>query len=94
MKITKKFNDSFIKHSVKTPAQGLFEILDDGSLFVEENNSGRLLLFDENGELEWEYINRDENGNIYSLGWTRIIEDQEIIAKFKNKSKLKNCDES
>ena len=51
-----------------------------------------MLLFDENGELEWKYINRDENGIIYSLGWTRIIEDQEIIAKFKNKSKLKNWD--
>ena len=39
----KKFEDSMIHYNVQTSVQGLSEIMDDGSLFVEETQRGRLL---------------------------------------------------
>ena len=60
-------------HDVRTISQGLSEILDNGNIFVEETNYGRLLEFNSDGQLEWEYINRASDGLVYMLNWSRIF---------------------
>ena len=90
-KYSKKFNKQLKKTNFKTDSQGVSSILKDNSLFVEEQNHGRLILFNGNGEKEWEFINKDSNGNIYFISWSRIIEDESLIDNLKNNIKNKKC---
>ncbi len=90
-KFTKKFNDQLIKLSFKTETEGLHHILNDSSLFLEEQNYGRILLLNNKGDLEWEYINRAKNGKVYILNWSSIIDDFELINYIKKIKKNNKC---
>ena len=80
-----KYLDSSIKQQdVKTSNQGLNKILATGDLFIEEQNSGRLLYFNEDGSLKWQYLNRANNGKVYFLNWSRILNKPEDIKKVRN----------
>tara|TARA_Y100000590_G_scaffold389373_1_gene464326 strand:- start:1445 stop:2779 length:1335 start_codon:yes stop_codon:yes gene_type:complete len=88
---TKKFNNQLVKENFKTYSQGISEILSDGSMLVEEQNKGRLIFFNYKGEKEWEFENQDKSGNVFFVSWSRIIEDEKIINKLKNKYKKNKC---
>ena len=60
-------------------------------MLVEEQNYGRLIFFNKDGEKEWEFVNKDDKGNIYVLSWSRIIEDKNLISKLKEKIKNTTC---
>ncbi len=79
------------KYEVKTRAQGLADILKDGSMMVEEQQAGRILFFNTNGEIEWEFINKAKNNKIFILEWSRIIEDDILIKKLNKIIKNKKC---
>ena len=64
--------ESLIKNSIRTRTQGLSEILPNGDLFIEENNSARLLYFNSDGTLKWTFLNRSKNGKTYNLGWSEF----------------------
>ena len=80
----KLFNEQLKKENFKVSSSGMSQILNDGSLMVEEQTDGRIILFNNEGKKEWEYINKDINGNIGDISWSRIIEDKEFIRKFKS----------
>ena len=67
------------KENFKTESEGLSEIFKDGSLMVEEQNHGRIILFNSKGEKEWEFVNKDKNGDIGFISWSRVIEDEIFI---------------
>ena len=90
-KFRKLFNDQLQKENFKTTSQGLSHIFKDGSLMVEEQNHGRIILFNNKGEKEWEFVNKDKNGDIGLVNWSRVIEDQSFIEKFKLLVKNKKC---
>ena len=58
---------------------------------VEEQNHGRIILFNNQGEKEWEFVNKDKNGDIGVVSWSIIIEDELFIEKFKSLVKNKKC---
>lgn len=87
----KLFNDQLQKENFKTGSEGLSHILKDGSLMVEEQNHGRIILFNSKGEKEWEFVNKDKNGDIGFVSWSRIIEDELFIERFKSLVKNKKC---
>ncbi len=87
----KLFNDQLQKENFKTDSEGLSHIFKDGSLFVEEQNHGRILLFNSKGEKEWEFVNKDKNGDIGIVSWSRVIEDELFIKNFKLMVKNKTC---
>ena len=58
---------------------------------VEEQNHGRIILFNNKGEKEWEFVNKDKNGNIGLVSWSRVIEDELFIKNFKSIVKNKTC---
>ena len=62
----KKFSEGININNVRTSVAGLSEIMNDGSLFIEETQSGRVLFFDNRGKLVLEYINKAKNGKNYS----------------------------
>jgi len=85
------FNDELKKNNFKTEGEGLSHIFKDGSLMVEEQNHGRIILFNNQGEKEWEFVNKDKNGNIGFISWSRVIEDEIFIEQFKSLVKIKKC---
>ena len=58
---------------------------------VEEQNHGRILFFDAQGDLEWEYVNKAKNGKVYLLSWSRIINSKELIKNFKDTREKTKC---
>tara|TARA_Y100001970_G_scaffold286534_1_gene408922 strand:+ start:1 stop:1350 length:1350 start_codon:yes stop_codon:yes gene_type:complete len=87
----KIFNNQLKKENFKTETQGLSHFFKDGSLMVEEQNHGRIILFNNKGEKEWEFVNRSKNGNIGFISWSRVIEDKFFIEKFKSLVENKKC---
>ena len=90
-KFRKLFNDQLQKENFKTGTQGLSHTFKDGSLMVEEQNHGRIILFNNKGEKEWEFVNKDKNGDIGFVSWSRVIEDELFIKNFKSMIKNKKC---
>ena len=88
---SKKFNYQLKKENFQTKSQGLSHIFKDGSLMVEEQNHGRIILFNNKGEKEWEFVNKDKNGIIGFTSWSRVIEDELFIEKFKSLIKSEKC---
>ena len=78
------FNEQLKKENFKTSNGGVSQVLNDGSLIVEEQNHGRVMLFNNKGEKEWEFINKDKNGNIGRTSSISILEDRVFINKFKS----------
>jgi len=76
--------DSLINNDVRTIAQGRNQILTNGDLFVEETNYGRTLYFNADGSLRWTHVNRADDGNVYPVGWSRILYTQEDIQTVNN----------
>ena len=64
---------------------------DMDALMIEEQNHGRIILFNKKGEKEWEFINKDSNQDIGLVSWSRIIEDKSSIEKFKLLVENKEC---
>ena len=85
-----KFKDQLENLSVKTASDGLSEILDDGSLFIDQRDSGRLLMLNSSGNLEWEYYNL-HNNKVYDIWWSRIIKDKRLINSLLNKISNSKC---
>jgi hypothetical protein len=90
-KFRKLFNDQLQKENFKTESEGLSHIFKDGSLLVDESNHGRIILFNSKGEKEWEFVNNDKNRDIGPVNWSRVIEDELFIEKFKSLVKDKKC---
>ena len=88
---SKKFNNKLKELQFKTETEGIHHIFRDSSLLIEEQNYGRLLLLNSNGDLEWEYINRGKNGKVYILNWSSIIDDYKLIKYIKKKIENKKC---
>ena len=58
---------------------------------VEEQNHGRIILFNCIGKKEWEFVNKDKNDDIGIISWSRVIEDDIFIKKFKSLVENKKC---
>ena len=78
---TSYFKEELAKSYVRTRSQGLNQIVNDGGLFVEESNFGRLLYFNPDGSVRWTYLNRAGDGQVYTLAWTRLLHTEQDIIK-------------
>jgi hypothetical protein len=75
----------FHTDTVRSPWQAGFERLDLRSktegrgsvlgqeVFVEETNYGRLVQFDAQGKVSWQYVNRAKDDKVYVLNWSRLV---------------------
>lgn len=76
--------DSLIENDVRTITEGRSEILSNGDLYLEESNYGRTLYFNTDGSLRWTHVNRAGDGNVYRVGWSRILYTEEDIQTVNN----------
>ncbi len=86
-----KFENQLENLDLFTYSQGLAEFFDDGSLLIEEQNEGRIILIDNKGNLEWEYVNKSSNNKIYFISWSRIIKNKNLITSIKKNISNKKC---
>lgn len=66
------------REEIISETEGRGSIHSDHEVFIEESNRGRIFYFNKEGEVIWKYISA-ENGNLYRLTWSRIIEDPKTI---------------
>ena len=86
--------DSLVKNEVRTITEGRSQILLNSDLIIEESNYVRYLYFNEDGSLRWTYVNGADDGNVYSIGWSRILYTKEDIRNVHNLLRNKEaCDE-
>ena len=67
------YDDPFREQEIVTINQGLHDFSTAGRVMVEETNFGRVLLFDEAGDVYWEYVNRASDDKIYTTNWSRLV---------------------
>lgn len=73
--VTSPWQAGFEKLEVRTKTEGRGEIVGN-ELFVEETNYGRLIQFLPDGTVNWQFINRADDGKVYLLNWSRLISRQ------------------
>lgn len=71
-KAYKKYEDLFKNNNINSRTGSLYRILDNGDIYVEEENHGRLLMGTEKGELKWEFIWNS------LINWSRYISEEEF----------------
>jgi hypothetical protein len=81
---TTPYTDFFKSSKIATYTEGLSTILDNGNVFIEETNNGRLLFGNKNKEI-WSYIERIDETKLSIFNWSRYITEKE----FKNLTFLK-----
>lgn len=84
------FEEQFEALDVKTVNQGLQDFGPNWSLMVEETNTGRLVKFSPEGDLEWQYSNRSSQDVAYTLNWSRYI-SRDDAAAFLSGVAQQNC---
>ena len=71
-KTYKKYVNLFKDNNINSRTGSLYRILDNGDIYVEEENHGRLLMGTEKGELKWEFIWNS------LINWSRYISQKEF----------------
>lgn len=82
--------EAFARLDIRSETEGLHTIRANGELLVEEQNSGRFLALDPEGNVIWEYINRaKKDGSLYRIIWSRFYEPDagaRIVEAIKEKT--------
>jgi hypothetical protein len=78
---SKYFDEAMQFYDVRAISESRGKILPSGALLVEEQNFGRLLFFNEDASLRWQYVNRADNGKIYLVKWCRLLYKQNDLDK-------------
>ena len=94
-KFRKHLNRELKVENVKTPYEGVHKITPKFETFVESNVDGRILYFDENKKLKWQFVNNNNPSRfIYAINWSRILynkRDLEKIRELKREKKTMQC---
>ncbi len=69
------YEKEFIKNEIYTEAEGLYELLPNGDLFVEEQGPGVLWVLNNNGVVLKTTLKSDIEGYHYLPNWTSIYTD-------------------
>jgi len=85
---SKYLNESLKQYDVRTLTEGRSQILDNNDLFIEEQNYGRILYFNKDASLQWQYVNRAGDGYVYITNWSRVLYKPEDIKKVRKIIKI------
>jgi len=88
--ISRLHTETTRRADIRTNAEGLHQILDNGDIFIEETLRGRLLRISEN-EVIWEFTKKINNNIISMLNWSRYLTENDVkdILPILNSA---NCD--
>jgi Arylsulfotransferase (ASST) len=89
--VTSPWKAALAREGVDTLTEGLADFTDAGDLILEEENSGRLLIFAPDGTLLTEFVNRDAQGRIFTTSWSRYLDQAAGDAAVAALAKLPPC---
>ena len=89
--VSSPYKTAFESLDIRTKWEGRGEIQKSGELFVEETENGRLLQFNQQGELTWSLVNRGSDNQVYYVNWSRPI-SRELGDRVSKLAKEQNCD--
>lgn len=89
-KFRKHLNNELKIENVKTPYEGVQEIMPNFETYVESNIDGRILYFDENKKLKWQFANNNNpSRELYAINWSRILYSDNHLIKIRELEKKK-----
>ena len=68
------WREAMRRHDVRTRRRGGATLFGDGSVMLEEANSGRVLMLSPDGERVWSYVNRASDGAVYEIAASRWLD--------------------
>lgn len=71
--VTSPFREALERFNTATVSEGLQEFTPSGHLIFEEENRGRLFIFDASGNVVATFTNRVDGGELYRMGWSRYM---------------------
>ena len=71
--------------NIKTPTQGLHEILNNGDLFIEETDNFKIYRFGKNIK-RWDFVNLLDINKIGSIHWSRYLDENTNLEWLKSKN--------
>ena len=74
--VTHPYQAALEREKVAALFEGLYTILPGGDYIVEDQNTGRLLIFAADGKKLGQFINRNPDGQVYQIGWGRFVDQQ------------------
>ena len=86
-------NDSIQEHEVRSTTGGIARILENGDLFLEDQNFSRTLFFNADGSLRWQHVNRASDGKVYRVSWSRLLYQPYDIAMVQNVLASEACND-
>jgi hypothetical protein len=67
--------EAYAQNQIHSFTEGMSELLPDGSLFIEEQNSGRLWVVKDGEVLYKNVLESHHEGHHHLLNWTRILKN-------------------
>jgi hypothetical protein len=64
---------NYKRKTLKHQTMDYLIILNDGALMVEEQNHGRIILFNNKGQKEWEFVNKDKMEILLMLNGVELL---------------------
>ena len=84
-------NDTLKDINFFTFTEGLSDHLGNYHFMLEETNQGRLLILNDKGEVDLQYVNLSDSNQKFLLTWSRIISDKNKVFKIKKKINEVKC---
>ena len=73
-KISAPYKEATAKARILGVTNGLMDFTESGHMIVEEDTSGRLLIFGPDHQLAYDFINTAKDGIAYRMGWSRYVD--------------------
>jgi len=71
--VVSPWEDVLAELDFHSETEGLHTIKPDGSIMLEEQNSGRVLMLNPDKKIDWEYVNMSKSGDMWRTAWSRLI---------------------
>jgi len=77
--VTTPFSDVMKAQHVLSASEGRATVLEDGDVFIEETNRGRLLRISPDG-VRWEYVRRIDSDHLAMTTWSRYLTEEQVAS--------------
>lgn len=89
--VSSPYKEAMAKLDIRTITSGRGRVLENGDLYVEETNFGRLIRTSKEGDIRWNYFNSAKNGNNYIVSWSRFLYENPF-SKMSENNRSERCD--